>query len=191
MLPPQLSGATTTHRPLSPPLPPAQVNNVRKLGGIVELVGESYQETQVRRTWGWACMCACLCMCMIQNLDTPAIMTLKQQLRRVRTLELRQTRPHTRMRPPCPRPEPLRLSTLHLPRPLQAHAVRRSATDGLTFVPPYDAPEVIAGQGTVGDEILRQVRHTHAPHSCMHCTAPTTSVPLCAPHKPHLNYTKL
>ena len=30
------------------------------------------------------------------------------------------------------------------------------AERGLTFVPPYDDPDVIAGQGTVGMEILRQ-----------------------------------
>jgi hypothetical protein len=29
--------------------------------------------------------------------------------------------------------------------------------DGLTFVAPYDDPHTIAGQGTIGDEILRQV----------------------------------
>lgn len=33
---------------------------------------------------------------------------------------------------------------------------RLAAERGLTFVPPYDDPEVIAGQGTVGLEILRQ-----------------------------------
>jgi hypothetical protein len=37
---------------------------------------------------------------------------------------------------------------------LQARAVQ----DGLTFVAPYDDPHTIAGQGTIGDEILRQVR---------------------------------
>lgn len=36
---------------------------------------------------------------------------------------------------------------------LQERAVR----DGLTFVAPYDDPYTIAGQGTIGDEILRQV----------------------------------
>jgi hypothetical protein len=36
---------------------------------------------------------------------------------------------------------------------LQARAVK----DGLTFVAPYDDPHTIAGQGTIGDEILRQV----------------------------------
>jgi threonine dehydratase len=36
------------------------------------------------------------------------------------------------------------------------HAIRRAAEDGLTFVHPYDDPEVIAGQGTIGMEILRQ-----------------------------------
>ena len=37
-----------------------------------------------------------------------------------------------------------------------AEARRIEAERGLTFVPPYDDPEVIAGQGTVGMEILRQ-----------------------------------
>ena len=35
---------------------------------------------------------------------------------------------------------------------------RRLAEErGLTLVPPYDHPEVVAGQGTVGDELFRQV----------------------------------
>ncbi len=37
-----------------------------------------------------------------------------------------------------------------------AHARQLEAERGLTFVPPYDDPDVIAGQGTVGMEILRQ-----------------------------------
>jgi threonine dehydratase len=37
-----------------------------------------------------------------------------------------------------------------------AETRRLEATRGLTFVPPYDDPDVIAGQGTVGMEILRQ-----------------------------------
>ncbi|MCW2240496.1 threonine dehydratase [Azospirillum canadense] len=36
------------------------------------------------------------------------------------------------------------------------HAKALEAREGLTFVHPYDDPEVIAGQGTVGMEILRQ-----------------------------------
>ena len=36
------------------------------------------------------------------------------------------------------------------------HARALEAERGLTFVPPYDDPEVIAGQGTIGMEILRQ-----------------------------------
>jgi len=36
------------------------------------------------------------------------------------------------------------------------HARRVAATRALTFVHPYDDPEVIAGQGTIGMEILRQ-----------------------------------
>ena len=37
-----------------------------------------------------------------------------------------------------------------------AHAVQLQAEQGLTFVHPFDDPDVIAGQGTVGMEILRQ-----------------------------------
>jgi len=37
-----------------------------------------------------------------------------------------------------------------------AHATRLKRRLGLTFVHPYDDPEVIAGQGTIGMEILRQ-----------------------------------
>jgi threonine dehydratase len=37
-----------------------------------------------------------------------------------------------------------------------AETRRLQAERGLTFVPPYDDPDVIAGQGTVGMEILRQ-----------------------------------
>ncbi|PNH07340.1 Threonine dehydratase biosynthetic, chloroplastic [Tetrabaena socialis] len=38
----------------------------------------------------------------------------------------------------------------------QAAAVARAAEEGLAFIPPYDDPFTIAGQGTIGDEILRQ-----------------------------------
>jgi threonine dehydratase len=37
-----------------------------------------------------------------------------------------------------------------------AHALHLKRRRGLTFVHPYDDPEVIAGQGTIGMEILRQ-----------------------------------
>src|SRR5690606_2650320 len=37
-----------------------------------------------------------------------------------------------------------------------AHARKLEEKEGLTFVHPYDDPDVIAGQGTVGMEILRQ-----------------------------------
>ena len=39
----------------------------------------------------------------------------------------------------------------------QAHAIARAAAEGLAFVPPYDDPYTIAGQGTIGAEILRQL----------------------------------
>ena len=38
----------------------------------------------------------------------------------------------------------------------QAHAAELQAAKGLTLVPPFDDPDVIAGQGTVAMEILRQ-----------------------------------
>jgi len=37
-----------------------------------------------------------------------------------------------------------------------AHAMELVQEKGMTFIPPYDDPEVIAGQGTVAMEILRQ-----------------------------------
>ena len=40
----------------------------------------------------------------------------------------------------------------------QSHAENLQQTQDLTFVHPYDDPDVIAGQGTVGMEILRQSR---------------------------------
>ena len=38
------------------------------------------------------------------------------------------------------------------------HALKLQAEQGLTFVHPFDDPDVIAGQGTIGMEILRQHR---------------------------------
>ena len=38
------------------------------------------------------------------------------------------------------------------------HALTLQAEQGLTFVHPFDDPDVIAGQGTIGMEILRQHR---------------------------------
>ena len=37
-----------------------------------------------------------------------------------------------------------------------AHALQLAEQQGYTFVPPFDAPDVIAGQGTVAVELLRQ-----------------------------------
>ncbi|WP_434062826.1 threonine ammonia-lyase, biosynthetic [Guyparkeria hydrothermalis] len=36
-----------------------------------------------------------------------------------------------------------------------AHATTLIESEGLTYIPPYDDPDIIAGQGTVGAEILR------------------------------------
>jgi threonine dehydratase len=40
----------------------------------------------------------------------------------------------------------------------QAHALELAWKKGLTFIHPYDDPDVIAGQGTIGMELLRQCR---------------------------------
>ncbi|EPQ57238.1 threonine dehydratase I [Gloeophyllum trabeum ATCC 11539] len=42
----------------------------------------------------------------------------------------------------------------------KAECARLAEAHGLTFVPPYDDPLVIAGQGTVGMEILKQLTHS-------------------------------
>ena len=42
------------------------------------------------------------------------------------------------------------------PAPLPGCLQARAAADGLVFVAPYDDPYTIAGQGTIGNEILRQ-----------------------------------
>ncbi|MDK4564750.1 pyridoxal-phosphate dependent enzyme, partial [Kingella kingae] len=36
------------------------------------------------------------------------------------------------------------------------HAMKMVAQSGLTYIPPFDDPDVIAGQGTIGMEIVRQ-----------------------------------
>ncbi|KAG8376643.1 hypothetical protein BUALT_Bualt09G0084800 [Buddleja alternifolia] len=40
----------------------------------------------------------------------------------------------------------------------QAYAKKRAEEEGRTFIPPFDHPDVIIGQGTVGMEIVRQIK---------------------------------
>ncbi|KAG9155448.1 hypothetical protein Leryth_009877 [Lithospermum erythrorhizon] len=40
----------------------------------------------------------------------------------------------------------------------QAYAKRRGEEEGRTFIPPFDHPDIIIGQGTVGMEIVRQMK---------------------------------
>nr|GEZ04937.1 threonine dehydratase biosynthetic, chloroplastic-like [Tanacetum cinerariifolium] len=40
----------------------------------------------------------------------------------------------------------------------QAYAKRRGVVENRTFIPPFDHPDVISGQGTVGMEIVRQLQ---------------------------------
>ena len=39
----------------------------------------------------------------------------------------------------------------------QAYAKKRCEEEGRTFVPPFDDPLIVAGQGTVGMEVVRQL----------------------------------
>jgi threonine dehydratase len=48
---------------------------------------------------------------------------------------------------------------LRPPDEIVAHAHHLAATRGLTLVPPFDDPRIIAGQGTVGRELLDQLDH--------------------------------
>ncbi|KAK6926673.1 Pyridoxal-phosphate dependent enzyme [Dillenia turbinata] len=41
----------------------------------------------------------------------------------------------------------------------QTYAMQRAKDEGRTFVPAFDHPDIIAGQGTVGMEILRQIKN--------------------------------
>ena len=47
-------------------------------------------------------------------------------------------------------------------------ARRRCLEEGLTFIHPFDDPEVIAGQGTIGMEIMRQSEHPPDALSLIH-----------------------
>ncbi|KAH0459696.1 hypothetical protein IEQ34_012510 [Dendrobium chrysotoxum] len=40
----------------------------------------------------------------------------------------------------------------------QLYAKQRAESDGRTFIPPFDHPDIIMGQGTVGMEIVRQIK---------------------------------
>ncbi|KAJ6841082.1 threonine dehydratase biosynthetic, chloroplastic-like [Iris pallida] len=40
----------------------------------------------------------------------------------------------------------------------QSYAKKRAEQDGFTFIPPFDHPDVITGQGTVGMEVIRQLK---------------------------------
>ncbi len=66
------------------------------------------------------------------------------------------------------------------------HAYELAEQKGMSFVHPYDDPDVIAGQGTIGMEILRQLRVPSTRCSCRSAVAgcspvsrPTSST--CAP----------
>ena len=50
----------------------------------------------------------------------------------------------------------------------QAEAKRLVEVEGRTLIHPFDDPLVIAGQGTIGMEILRQCSVSHPPHYSAH-----------------------
>ena len=47
----------------------------------------------------------------------------------------------------------------------QAYAMEAAAAEGRSFIAPFDDPHVICGQGTIGNEILRQVKDIQALHA--------------------------
>ncbi|KAI0503981.1 hypothetical protein KFK09_014928 [Dendrobium nobile] len=46
----------------------------------------------------------------------------------------------------------------------QLYAKQRAESDGRTFIPPFDHPDIIMGQGTVGMEIVRQIKGPLMPY---------------------------
>lgn len=48
----------------------------------------------------------------------------------------------------------------------EATAAKVAGETGATFVPPYDYGPVIAGQGTIGLELLQQVRPVRVTTGC-------------------------
>lgn len=40
----------------------------------------------------------------------------------------------------------------------QAYAKQRAKQDGRMFIPPFDHPDIIMGQGTIGMEVVRQLK---------------------------------
>lgn len=47
----------------------------------------------------------------------------------------------------------------------QTYAKKQALELGQTFIPPFDHPDVIAGQGTVGMEIVRQLESMKSLHA--------------------------
>ncbi len=47
----------------------------------------------------------------------------------------------------------------------QEHAQSRASKEGRVFIAPYDDPYTIAGQGTIGAEILRQIHNMDSLHA--------------------------
>ena len=175
--------------------PDIKVNNVRKLGGIVELVGETFQEAQVGHagaghvvcvcggggSWlatcgevcvcgggGWPCM-VCLCECVfvvggsylamcdgvlgaghgcVQGRGAVCVCVCGAGVVGAGHVCVVGGGSIFQHFSPVPLP---------VPSPPQTHAVARAKQDGLAYIPPYDDPHVIAGQGSIADEILRQI----------------------------------
>eukprot|EP00850_Spirogloea_muscicola_P022396 SM000291S10874 [mRNA] locus=s291:87177:90341:- [translate_table: standard] len=111
--------------------------SVERLGATVVLVGDSYDETQASFSWcptihyqiGIHCACADVAgLTFRKTLLCPSDPVLHSPMRR-----------HS-----------------WVAAVAQAYAMRRGEEEGRVFIPPFDHPDVIAGQGTVGLEIVRQ-----------------------------------
>ena len=49
---------------------------------------------------------------------------------------------------------------------VQTYAKRRSEEEGRIFIPPFDHPDVIVGQGTIGMEIVHQKSRSTTSYIC-------------------------
>lgn len=125
--------------------PQIKVDSVRRLGGTVQLHGESYTETQ---TYAWVRRYHSLAHSKV-SWHGSILFTAACYLLLVTSCTASAYPKHTALFMPC-----------------AATPQDRARSEGRVFIAPYDDPYTIAGQGTVGQEILRQVGCTSS--TCLH-----------------------
>lgn len=129
--------------------PQIKVDAVRRLGGTVQLVGESYTETQshawVRATAAHVfCKIRC-CTAAHDKLKCCGRKSKRCTMVLLMCLDRQSIIGHIMQR--AAREVGL----------LRVCSQERARTEGRVFIAPYDDPYTIAGQATVGMEILSQV----------------------------------